>query len=437
MDRDRHLPLVAGGGALPLELGDDWAPPAAGGRLATRGRPRRRRSLAGLLLAALAALLAVWLGRGLIGSYLDRIEWLRAVHPDRSSADAGVRRQAEPLTYLVYRTADGREVRALVGEERLGTFLREQVRDIEGHREALRSEARALLEAAVRPVFAGMDGRVGDFVDWYLGWDTGYRLLAVALGSAANHALAPEVMTLRDAVALDLERYVERHYQALVLRPELSDPALRRAYAETLATLHGRVLAVVARTDQAFQSYLAREGTLLDGSATVARSRVELDWAAQVRRLAVPDPGAGASGALRGLALATGGALAGKAVGTAAGRALAEGIGSRAVAPAGARLGGRLAAPLAARLGSTLAGASAGAAGGPVGLALGGAVGLGVDYLVNDVTRRLQRDALERDVGETVASQTRAWEGLLGDSLEQAVDVWMDDLAALLVARAR
>jgi hypothetical protein len=197
------------------------------------------------------------------------------------------------------------------------------------------------------------------------------------------------------------------------------------------------VLDVVARTDQAFQSYLAREGTLLDGSATVARSRLELDWTAQVRRLAVPDPGAGASGALRGLALATGGALAGKAVGTAAGRALAEGIGSRAVAPAGARLGGRLAAPLAARLGSTLAGASAGAAGGPVGLALGGAVGLGVDYLVNDVTRRLQRDALERDVGETVASQTRAWEGLLGDSLEQAVDVWMDDLAALLVARAR
>jgi hypothetical protein len=389
------------------------------------------------VLGLAAAGTLAWVGRSLVDSVLDRLEWLAAVHPDRSRAAAGVERETEPLVFLAYRTADGHEVRALVGEERLAELTRSRVQWLEGQRQALRAEAHARTAEALVPVFGPMRSRVDEFADWYLGWGTGYRMLALAATSAASHALAPEVLSLSDAVALDLERSVERNYRDQVLRPEESDPALRQAYAETLRAVHARVLALVRELDEAFQSYLAEESRLLDGRWAVARARLELDWNAQTRKLALPDPGAAAIEPLRGVALTAGGALAGRAVGAAAGRALAEGIAARSLAPAGVRVAAQLARPVAARVVGGLAGASAGAAGGPVGLALGGALGLGVDYLVHSAGARLQRPELERTVSEALTAHAANWQAVLGDSAVEALDVWLDDLSSHLVAHAR
>ena len=389
--------------------------------------------LAGTLLAALA----IGLGRTVWDSVRDRLEWLLPVHPDRSTADTGVRRAARPLATVVYRAADGREVRALVDEERLDAFVAGQVRGIEARREELRAEARAALSLATGRLFSGMDARVPAFVDWYLAWGTGYELLGVAAVSMASQALSPGVMGLRDAVGLDLERHIEGRYRDLILRPEQSDPELRRAYAQSLASLHRQVLAVVSEMDSDFQAFLAEESAILDTREVASRTRLTLDWEAQTKKLAAADASALLLDPFRGLALMTGGAIAGKAVGSAAGQAVAEGVAARAAVPASARLGSRLAAPVVTRVLTGAAGASAGAAGGPVGLALGGAVGLGVDYLVNLGAGYLQRAEVEATVRATLLAHQQSWDGVLGDSLVDAVDAWIDDLSAFLVEHAR
>lgn len=410
--------------------------PLSGLRAEVRPSPRRRLRVSTVLVGALLVSLAVWLGRGLWDSVLDRLEWLSAVHPDRSSADSGVRREARPLAWLTYRAADGREVRALVDEERLGAFLAGQVYQLESARAELRRTARAGTEEAVAPLFETMAGRVSAFTDWYLAWGTGYELLRVALVSAAGHALTPGVMGLRDAVAQDVERHVEGRYRDLVLKPEESDPLVRAAYEQALVDAHRRTLALAAQTDADFLRFLDRESRVLESPSAQAAPRLTLDWAAWTRKLVVPDLGQTGFESLRGLTLAAAGAMAGRAVGTAAGRALAQGVSGRALAPSAARVGSRLAAPALSRLAGSVAGASVGAGGGPVGLALGGAAGLGVDYLVHAATAAVRRSDVEAAAHGTLTAHRSAWQRLLGDSVAGTVDLWVDDLQAFLVEHA-
>ena len=410
--------------------------PLAGLRAEVRSPPRRRLRFSTVLLGALLLTLAVGFGRGIWDSVLDRLEWLSAVHPDRSSADSGVRREARPLAWLTYRAADGREVRALVDEERLGAFLAGQVYQLESARAELRRTARAGTEEAVAPLFETMAGRVSDFTDWYLAWGTGYELLRVALVSAAGHAVTPGVMGLRDAVAQDVERHVEGRYRDLVLKPEESDPLVRAAYEQAMVDAHRRTLALAAQTDADFLRFLDRESRVLESPSAQAAPRLTLDWAAWTRKLVVPDLGQTGFESLRGLTLAAAGAMAGRAVGTAAGRALAQGVSGRALAPSAARVGSRLAAPALSRLAGSVAGASVGAGGGPVGLALGGAAGLGVDYLVHAATAAVRRSDVEAAAHGTLAAHRSAWQRLLGDSVVGTVDLWVDDLQAFLVEHA-
>ena len=410
--------------------------PLAGLRAEVRSPPRRRLRFSTVLLGALLLTLAVGFGRGIWDSVLDRLEWLSAVHPDRSSADSGVRREARPLAWLTYRAADGREVRALVDEERLGAFLAGQVYQLESARAELRRTARAGTEEAVAPLFETMAGRVSAFTDWYLAWGTGYELLRVALVSAAGHALTPGVMGLRDAVAQDVERHVEGRYRDLVLKPEESDPLVRAAYEQALVDAHRRTLALAAQTDADFLRFLDRESRVLESPSAQAAPRLTLDWAAWTRKLVVPDLGQTGFESLRGLTLAAAGAMAGRAVGTAAGRALAQGVSGRALAPSAARVGSRLAAPALSRLAGSVAGASVGAGGGPAGLALGGAAGLGVDYLVHAATAAVRRSDVEAAAHGTLAAHRSAWQRLLGDSVAGTVDLWVDDLQAFLVEHA-
>lgn len=420
--------------SLPTEV-PDWAP-LAGLRAEVRSSPRRRQRVSTVLFGALLVLLAVWLGRGLWDSVLDRLEWLSAVHPDRSSADSGVRREARPLAWLTYRAADGREVRALVDEERLGAFLAGQVYQLESARAELRRAVRADTEEAVTPLFEAMAARVAGFTDWYLAWGTGYELLRVALVSAAGHAVTPGVMDLRDAVAQDVERHVEDRYRDLVLKPEESDPLVRTAYQQALVDAHRRTLALAAQTDSEFLRFLGRESRVLENPSAQAAPHLTLDWAARTRKLVVPDLGQTGFESLRGLTLAAAGAMAGRTVGVAAGQALAQGVSGRALAPSAARMGSQLAAPALSRLAGSVAGATVGAGAGPLGLALGGAAGLGVDYLVHAATASVRRDDVEAAAHGTLAAHRSAWQRLLGDSVAGTVDLWVDDLQAFLVQHA-
>ena len=185
-------------------------------------RQRRRRAPKLLLaLVALAVILAVLFVPGILGSILDRWDYARSVHHDRSSAEHGLRPQLERRALVVVRDADGNTVRALANADALSDFVRRELKRAEIARRDTHTRVRAALEARAAPVFTSMRERVPAFADWYYAWPTSYRLTGKAMYSTAANVIKPSVMRLDDAVAHDLERYVEKRYRDIVMRPEL------------------------------------------------------------------------------------------------------------------------------------------------------------------------------------------------------------------------
>ncbi|MDX1434061.1 MAG: hypothetical protein R3286_16585 [Gammaproteobacteria bacterium] len=429
---------------LPEPLDGDWQQDlirvhaeAARERLPERGRgplPERRREEAraapvrasrrprGLLLGlvTLAIILAVLFGPGIVGSVLDRIDYRSSVHGDRSSIASGVRPQTARSALLVYRDREGNTVRALANEAELSAFVRAEFRRLQAGREEARARAQAVLEAGAAPVFATMRERVAEFGDWYFAWPTSYRLTGKAMYSAAAHTLRPSVMRLDDAVAYDLERYVEKRYRDIVQRPEVSDAQLGDAFTRAMTQARAEFDSALAGFDDRFQTFVAERTTYLGETSGAGDAVVRLDWDNQAKKLTLTGVERGAVEATRGVALAVAGAVVGRQVGAAAGRAVAG------------RMAARLAGPYVARGLGTATATAVGASGGVVGMVVGGATGLGIDYLINEGMAYAQRDELEARLHESLAMQEQLWQSQMRAAIDEAVDIWFDDLTELL-----
>ncbi len=398
-------------------------------------RQRRRRAPKLLLaLVALAVILAVLFIPGILGSILDRWDYARSVHQDRSSAEHGVRPQLERRALVVVRDADGNTVRALANADALSDFVRRELGRAEITRRDTHARVRAALEARAAPVFTGMRARVPAFADWYYAWPTSYRLTGKAMYSAAANVIKPSVMRLDDAVAHDLERYVEKRYRDIVMRPEISDPLLQWAFVHALETGQSGFQFALSGFDTRFQHFVSTQTTYLDGTANLDKVSVVLDWDHQTKKLSVSGVERGALEVARSVTLAAGGALVGKRAGAALGAKLAQGISGRAAATAARSVAARLAGPYVARGLGTAAATAAGASGGPMGAMIGGAAGLGLDYAINEGIEYAERDSLESGVTKALEIQQRQWQQTMQNSLSEAVDVWFDDLAELLAA---
>jgi len=398
-------------------------------------RQRRRRAPKLLLaLVALAVILAVLFVPGILGSILDRWDYARSVHHDRSSAEHGVRPQLERRALVVVRDADGNTVRALANADALSDFVRRELKRAEIARRDTHTRVRAALEARAAPVFTSMRERVPAFADWYYAWPTSYRLTGKAMYSTAANVIKPSVMRLDDAVAHDLERYVEKRYRDIVMRPELSDPLLQWAFVHALETGQSGFQFALNGFDNRFQNFVATQTTYLDGSANLDDVSVVLDWDHQTKKFSISGVERGTLEVARAVTLSAGGAMVGKRAGAAVGARLAQGISSRAAATAARGVAVRLAGPYVARGLGTAAATAVGASGGPMGAVVGGAAGLGLDYAINEGVEYAERDSLEAGVTEALKLQQRQWQQTMQSSLSEAVDVWFDDLAELLAA---
>ncbi len=398
-------------------------------------RHRRRRAPKLLLaLVALAVILAVLFVPGILGSILDRWDYARSVHQDRSSAEHGVRPQLVPRAVVVVRDADGNTVRALANADALTDFVRRELKRAEIVRRDTHTRVRAALEARAAPVFTSMRDRVPAFADWYYAWPTSYRLTGKAMYSAAANVMKPSVMRLDDAVAHDLERYVEKRYRDIVMRPELSDPLLQWAFVHALETGQSGFQFALNGFDTRFQYFVSTQTTYLDGTANLDEVSVVLDWDHQTKKLTISGVERGALEVARSVTLAAGGALVGKRVGAAVGAKIAQSISGRATATAARGIAVRLAGPYVARGLGTAAATAVGASGGPMGAVIGGATGIGLDYVINEGIEYAERDSLEAGVTEALGIQQRQWQQIMQSSLSEAVDVWFDDLVELLAA---
>jgi len=384
------------------------------------GRDTKRYALAGAALFVSGGLAARWWYSRLLLN--DNSDTTRGFRKDASRATVvlqNVPRPAAPLSQKGLDSAKYHELKQ-VDAAQFQAFVQEQRQLLRQTAAENQEKSAQLLHDKLRASMADADHRVDAFCDWYLSYATTYKLLGIAMSSAARHALSVhnnQQQTLTERVTSDLETVVGRQYDAMVLRPALTDPSIHRATVETLQQAHRDYWTALEALDAALAEFVTING--YDTPPTHSSVVLELDWAAQ-RQKVQHVPAAYDKSPERTVALIAGGAAAGKLAGGAATVAAVKALAAKLSAPLASK------AVAATLSGKAAAGAASGAVlGGPVGAAAGAAVGLGVDVGVNAVTGLLQRSALREDVRASLRATVDEWEqDVLRPEVERVQRVW-------------
>jgi hypothetical protein len=370
---------------------------------------------------------ALTFGRQWYDSLLARLELNKSVHKDESVIETGVTAQVKPTVTLVYQNKDGKKIRVIADAEEYSSFVNQQVAYLENEKASLIEIKNQELNKELVKIFDRMKTRVDRFADWYFSYSTTYKILWEATTSAAKHTFSAEAISTSDAVSLDVEKYLHKNYTNIVLRPEITDPKLQFAYRFTLKQIHDHYVNVLTKMNKNFQVFVSKYTNHLDMPVT-DNTVLTLDWKSQMQKFNVAEYEKGPKEAAVGGALAAGGAVAAKAIGTAS-----AGKGATAVAGAASQgVFAKLSAPFVSK--AILAG-GAGAAGtlaGPVGTVVGALGGLGIDYLINEGVELTQRESFVNDVTDALTTTQKEWEQQIQDSLDKAIDIWMNDTIQLL-----
>ncbi len=372
---------------------------------------------------SLVFFLGGYFGRGLYDSIVARIALHQAVHPDTSLVGLAATRQVEPRIALLSVTVDGQPRRVAVDEAALSDFVRDNLEALERRRQAAHQRADQALSGVVVLIFDDMRARIERYADWYFGWATTYRIMGVAVQSAVAYMAKPvSALSLREAVEVEVRKYIAAHYVSLVLRPEINDARLQRAFKQVASELHADFRYSLEQVDRGFQAFARRRTRVLEPPS---RGTMHLDWSGQFSKItALGSYEKGDAGAAVGAALVGSGAVLGAKVG------------AQVLATGGKGLLAKLAGPFVSKGVSAAAAAGAGGAtgaiGGPLGAALGVGVGLAIDAAVNEGVELVRRDAFVSDTRDALQATQDAWVGRMRTALHQAVDVWYEDGEQLL-----
>lgn len=394
-------------------------------------KPPRRRSWRFLFMFLVVGIVLVFFGtqfaRQWFDSLMARIDQQKAVHPDQTVVESSVKPEVKPTVTLIYRNEQGQRVRVLADAETYSAFVRTHAASLEQAKSRIQQATGKYLHTALKQAFAPLNERVERFADWYFAYDTTYRILWEALTSASNHALSAEAQSLKEAVAYDVEKYLHKQYNEIVLKPELTDLQLQEAYQDALRQAHSRYVDVISVMQAEFQVFVKQRTTHLDTSGE--NSRLVVDWESQFNKLSVGEFEKGSPDAVRGALITLGGGIAGKAIGSAVGK----GIAAKALASAASKgVFAKMASPFVSKALLAAGGGIAGIAAGPVGTAVGIGVGLGIDYYINKGQELMHRDQFVADVHEALAATQQEWEREMHASLDQAVAIWFEDTIQLL-----
>eukprot|EP00980_Cylindrotheca_fusiformis_P001304 scaffold333_cov133-Cylindrotheca_fusiformis.AAC.30 len=315
-----------------------------------------------------------------------------------------------------------------VDAEGFSEFCKEQRKIVQIGRERSKHSAKERLRKELDEAFLEVYGRIDTFSSWYFAYPTTWKLLLVALTSAAKHAVSiRSEQTLSQKVSADLQILVYRKYEALVLRPALTDPKIHRAFLRSINSAHDEYLKSLQDLEGSVATFVANETTAYSSPPSHADVVVDVDWRTQLQKVdhlplayeKTPVFSIGVVGASTAAGKLVGGGAAAGATKAMIGKAVSPFV-SKAV---GATLTG----------GTAAAGAAGGAiAGGPVGAAIGAAVGIGVDMTVNAGVALMQRSSFERDVKESLDATILEWEENLFPELERIHGIWFDHAESLI-----
>jgi hypothetical protein len=319
---------------------------------------------------------------------------------DETLASLSTEAQAPRVVQVLYHDEAGTPQYARLDEQIFTAEQQRQTLALERSRAPLTSAALSALNASLDGAFAATQGaeRVRAFASWYFAYSTTYELMRVAVVAATM--AVPTGTPAREAASDAVASAVLDKYSALVLRPAVSEPALRHAFERAATSARAEVLDTLGRLHAEAVPLLRKHTTHLEGAQTRAGraqtggARLQIDWRFARGTGAGLETAHGRPSELATPALLGAGALAGK---------VAAGAGGKAVAGAAAKgIASKLAAPFVAKATSAAAAGAAGgaaaSAAGPVGAAVGAGVGLAVDWALAKGVELVGRAELERDV---------------------------------------
>ena len=242
---------------------------------------------------------AFWAGAAVAtGSIYKLQEWIRSDGRQVPNSSASLRSiipvQKEARDFVVVVTdGDGNRQVVRLDAEELSAAAEAAAKALDGEVPALQARCRARVAAGVREAVFADDGAraaIAAFADWYYAYATAYELLRVAAGACLAGGT-------KGATERAVGRRILDQYEALVLRPDRTAPALRRALDAATAAARADFVATVARAHlaalpllDAGTSHVAPGGGAgagAGGSAEEDRgAAIEVDWASCARRAA-------------------------------------------------------------------------------------------------------------------------------------------------------
>jgi len=363
-------------------------------------------------------------GRYWYDTLIYSVQYNQAVHEDESQIKTGFQAQVRPQIELIYQSQDGEMVRVLADAERYSDFVKQSIQSLEKIRKNLIQQSETELNHALSSVFDSVHERIDTFADWYFAYTTTYKILWKATSSTAGHAISFSTKDVGEAVAYDVEHYILKHYEDIVLRPELTHPKLKRAYENTLISVSNNYANALSIIHTNFLAFVSRETTHLQQNHSQDVD-MTLDWQSQFNKMNMAAYEKTPEGKTLGAILIAGGAsIGGKVLG---------GVAAKTVTTAASKgLLAKLASPFVSKavvLGSS---GAIGSLGGPVGAVIGASVGLGADYLINEGVEITQRVAFVKDVNEAITATQTEWEDIMQQSLQQTIEILVNDSINLL-----
>ena len=178
-----------------------------------------------------------------------------------SRARLAVNRQAPKVVRVAYRDAEGRPQMARVDERRLHAETQRQLAALEASRPELHAEASSAANAQLDAVLASLQGgdRVSLLADWYYAYSTSYELLRVGLAAGAMAKAGGG--SARDGAAAAVGDAVLDKYAAIVLRPAVVEPAVRRGLERAAVEAHAAFVRRVSQLHSQAAGGLARIST--------------------------------------------------------------------------------------------------------------------------------------------------------------------------------
>ena len=328
-------------------------------------------------------------------------------------------------TKLVFRDRNGTRHLVLADEVGVNRFINDTLVYLDAKRDAIKQAIDQQVTALVESAFSDSQECIARYADWYFEWGRSWSLLKEGTVGAVRGLGPNNVQNFAEASRNEVEAYLLRNFQRIVLKPEQRGPIIEAGVSRIFAEARAQYLDALTEIDERLQVFLRTHTHHLEVIDERSPSNVYLDWDAQKwksPRYSVDDEAFRATFRMASMVGVSG--LIAKTIGPAVERAIVEVF---------AAMSTRIVAALYPQLVGTAVGTAVEpGAGSLAGWFVGAAGGVLVDYVFNWQSERLGRAEFETASHKAVNATKAEYARAIQRDLSHAVDIWMDDTRAIV-----